>query len=595
VSRKTGVLAAALFLAAAAYGLEHASRTLFGPIAAQVNVRWLPDLEAPQREALERRFSLTRGAPVEGTTYTYLLTDTSSSNIRELVRHPSVLDTHHIDRAAFTLADSAVPIVVSGPDAQRRSRQAASMATAGWILAAGIAVLWVLVVSAPARMQQLGGILAAALHRMRDAVYRGIPEVSPQAAALFRILFMGTLVVFFFISPIGSGGVPTGPQATDTPWAMRVAGDVFISWPRLADLVGPWLLISGLLTVAGAFTRVSFAAFAVGAIAWGVLHSLRFGHHPVSALLVALLCLIPSRWGDAWSIDALRRRHPSAAGAREYGYTVWIPGVVLGVALAAAAVSKLREGGIGWILNGTVKYHFLTDAEQAPVDWGLRFGLEPGTAIALSFGAIAIEMLVLPIALFGPPWARLVAAAGTGAMFAGFWFFQGLYWPWWWILTLAFVPWHRVLVRDDRGASLVRLAARTRQGSRHITLRHVQAACIAVVMAQQIVASAWRLEIPPILSAYDMYSTTYASPEEYTRQTTSYALVVTMADGSVRECGISEEEAEHPALDNALARCVPGETDRIRTAGVEATKREVDWKTGRFLGMVRQPVRTEPR
>src|SRR5688572_30978934 len=117
-------------------------------------------------------------------------------------------------------------------------------------------------------------------------------------------------------------------------------------------------------------------------------------------------------------------------------------------------------------------------------------------------------------------------------MFAGFWFLQGLYWPWWWILMLAFAPWHRVL----RHASVPQQAA-TRS---IVMLRRAQSACIVALFAQQVAASLWRLEVPPVISAYDMYSTTYASPDEYTRRTTSYALVVTRADGSRGECVISE-------------------------------------------------------
>jgi hypothetical protein len=586
--RRAALVLVPAILFAASFALDRASRTLFGPMAAHVNVRWTPDLDEGVRQTLERRFSLTRGEADEGTTYLYLLTDVSSNNIRDLVTHPSVLDTHHIDRAAFTLADTAVPVVVADPLAQRRSRQAADAAAVLWIWAAVAAALWVLIIVAPTPMQHAGRALLGPGRTAGEAVYRAIPEVSPEAAALFRILFMGTLVLFFLISPIGSAGVPAGPQPADTPWLTRIAGDIFIASPSLANIVGPWLLISGMLTVVGAFTRVSFFAFTCGAIAWGVLLSLRFGHHPISALLVALLCLLPSRWGDAWSIDAvLRRRDRPAAAPREYGYTVWIPGVALGVALAAAGVSKLQEGGIDWILNGTVKYHFLTDAEQAPTDWGVRYGLEPNTAIALSFGAIAVEMLVLPIAVFGPPWLRLVAALAAGVMFAGFWFLQGLYWPWWWLLMLAFAPWHRVL-RDapEPKQAVPRSAA---------VLRGAQAACIAVLFAQQAAASLWRLEVPPVISAYDMYSTTYASPDEYTRRTTSYALVMTAADGSRRTCGISEDEAEDASLDPLVTRCFSNDLDNIRAVAVEATRRDVDWTTGRFRGLVRQPLREETR
>ena len=80
---------------------------------------------------------------------------------------------------------------------------------------------------------------------------------------------------------------------------------------------------------------------------------------------------------------------------KEYGYTVWVPGLVLGVVFAAAAVAKLRDAGVAWILNGTVKYHFLSDSVQAMVDWGLWIGRHHWLSVLLSFGAIAIETLVI--------------------------------------------------------------------------------------------------------------------------------------------------------------------------------------------------------
>jgi hypothetical protein len=57
---------------------------------------------------------------------------------------------------------------------------------------------------------------------------------------------------------------------------------------------------------------------------------------------------------------------------------------VLGVTFAAAAFAKLRLGGIGWITNGTVTYHFLTDSFDAPVE-------NCFDAAALSVRTISVE------------------------------------------------------------------------------------------------------------------------------------------------------------------------------------------------------------
>ena len=102
---------------------------------------------------------------------------------------------------------------------------------------------------------------------------------------------------------------------------------------------------------------------------------------------MTLLFLTWSRWGDAWSVDAwLRRDRPTRSVApQEYGYTVWMPSLILGVVFLASAEVKLEESGLAWIYNGTVKYHFLSDSPDAVVDWGLRLGSLPWLAVFLSF------------------------------------------------------------------------------------------------------------------------------------------------------------------------------------------------------------------
>jgi hypothetical protein len=54
-----------------------------------------------QRANLERTYHLANGRPVEATTWSYDLSDTSFGNIRSLVRAPLVDDTAHINRRFF--------------------------------------------------------------------------------------------------------------------------------------------------------------------------------------------------------------------------------------------------------------------------------------------------------------------------------------------------------------------------------------------------------------------------------------------------------------------------------------------------------------
>jgi hypothetical protein len=266
---------------------------------------------------------------------------------------------------------------------------------------------------------------------LRSIVSR-IPTGSAEQVAVFRIVFGIALLALFLQQRVGPAFVFQSTNAL-TPlheWLLTP----FVRAPSLTLWVLPWLLFWSALFIAGAASRFSYLMLTFGAFAWATVMTTRLGYHMVSALLVALLCLIPSRWGDAWSVDAWWRRRnlrlPVGTGSpQEYGYTIWMPGVVVGVIFAAAAVAKLHESGIAWILNGTVKYHFLSDAASAPLDWGLQVGLYPKLAVALSLGAILIESTIV----FGSFARRYVYRAIAGiagiALLSGFALFQGLSGP----------------------------------------------------------------------------------------------------------------------------------------------------------------------
>jgi hypothetical protein len=66
-----------------------------------IHIRWKPGTTDSERVELEGRFGLTKGEVTEGTTRAYRLTDTSTDNIRAMVRHPSVEDTANINRIRF--------------------------------------------------------------------------------------------------------------------------------------------------------------------------------------------------------------------------------------------------------------------------------------------------------------------------------------------------------------------------------------------------------------------------------------------------------------------------------------------------------------
>ncbi len=126
-----------------------------------------------------------------------------------------------------------------------------------------------------------------------------------------------------------------------------------------------------------------------------------------------------------------------------YGYSVWVPALAFGVAFAAAAWAKLTvpPGWTSWVLNGTVKYHFITDSVNAPVQWGLQLAAHPWLAVLASLVAIAIELLVVTAAFIRNEWYRLAMGLGAVCLIAGFGVFMGVFWPGWWVPLLGFLPW----------------------------------------------------------------------------------------------------------------------------------------------------------
>ena len=76
----------------------------FGP---RVNIRWADDVDDAARVDLEWLLKLLAGEQREGTTWLYDLGDPTPSGIKELIAHPSVADTFHIDRKLGTVSKDA--------------------------------------------------------------------------------------------------------------------------------------------------------------------------------------------------------------------------------------------------------------------------------------------------------------------------------------------------------------------------------------------------------------------------------------------------------------------------------------------------------
>jgi len=414
-----------------------------------------------------------------------------------------------------------------------------------------------------------------------EGLSRGVPVASPEAAAVFRILFTALTLGYLLLDP---ARLPEQPP-TDASYASAV-----VRWltanPGVADHLGTILIVTALAVIAGAATRVAFAAFVAAFLAWACLRTTDSSHHPISAFAVLMIALLPARWADAWSLDAWIRRRlgrdTPPLPSRRYGFALWLPGLVIGVTFAAAAWSKVASGP-EWILNGTIRYHFVTDLHQALVTWGPWLTSLPGVAMAGSFAAVAVEALLIGAAFLRGWRLRALAGAAALSLLAGFALFQGVIWWLWWLLLLGFVPWHLFVKRP-----------RTLHADQGIGL--AQAAAVIFVLVQQIVITTRHVEARPLFSTYDMYSTTYADAQQYEAKSNLVYRVVGVTAGGTRvpleDCQMSDAEAVALApapgqapLDSLgmdiVRSCLEGRPD-VAAVVLEGDRRVYDWDAGGF-------------
>ena len=320
------------------------------------------------------------------------------------------------------------------------------------------------------------------------------------------------------------------------------------------------------------------------------------------------LVLVP--WNANLTIAPPRLERGTSA--ESFGYAVWWPGAVLGLGLLAAAYAKLDTSGLQWVLGGAAKYHFVEDFQRAPTTWGLWIATHPAWAVAASCVAVAIEGLVV-IHLFFREWfARAIAGMAVLALLGGLYLLQGHFWPLWWVMLLAFVPW------DSLGRVVLRTAdARALAVQQAIPKYSI--VCVTAIVCVQLFASARRVEVEPFVSDYGMYSWTWPSTDVFDRQITRkyrvYHFVVAGDSGNV---DITSRLQSLPKAIDTLADAVDrsheggdlGSSDRdaLRTVGVMyqsafsapiskltvlRDEQAFDWQRGRFYQSAnRQPTGT---
>ena len=577
-----------------------AARLIAGPPGGRVHVRWQPSIDEASRQRLESQFRLLDPEPLEAETWRYNLVDPRPETIRAIVVEAAVADTHDINRGTFTLEPGAVRT-----GRRLRFNGGDTLVAAADALAGALAVLAALTVviglaghgdSSTAAARYAGGrtasiadALAALLAPARRWLQRGIPGIDARAAGLFRIVFGLAVLLFFYSHAIDAARLAS---SADMPSQGPFHASV-LQWlrahPTVVSWLWPWMLVTGLAFTVGLFTRAAFSLFVAAAVLWAFVAVAFDSTHPHSTLLLTLLALLPSRWGDARSIDARLNRTRERPPGTHYGYTVWVPGLIVGIAFAAAAWAKLTQAGgwTTWVMNGSVKYHFITDSMNALVDWGVHLAAHPQLAILASLGAIVIEALVITAAFSRSEGYRVAAGAAALSLIAGFLLFMGVFWPGWWIALLGFLPWRRISTWIWRPRS--RLETEPARSDRTITF--AQAAMIIFLLGQQLVVSALGIERAPMFTNYPMYSYTFASPAEFNAWLAPTYRIVVMTDEGRAElsCRPNADLAEQmgaalagssdaaAVVWRAVGAC-GGNLARARAVTIEEDRRVFDWE-----------------
>jgi hypothetical protein len=446
----------------------------------------------------------------------------------------------------------------------------------GSAYATALAGVLLLTIAGWRAVRDAGETISAA--SIRRGLSHGVPVASAHAAAAFRIAFRAC-ALWLVASDPAQGRLE--PVAVEAATGMRGAT---VRWlaahPAVADAVDPALYATGALVLVGAGGSAALVVFVLAFYLWSSVLTLTTSHHTIVALQTALIGLVGARWSDAWSVDAWVRTRTPGPADRRYGFAIWLPGFVLGVAFLAAAWSKL-DGGAAWVLNGTVKYHFVSDLDQAWVTWGPRMASIPGVAVVLSAAAVVIETILIAGSFVATVRWRALGGVLAASILAGFAVFQGVVWPGWWMLLLSFLPWQ-----------LIRATA---VGLGSAAIGRLQYGLVLAIVVAQVGVSAVRRELPPLLSAYDMYSTTYSTPDEYEWASNLEYRVAAQAGGRwigldgcvvddviagrVREAMASAAPVPAP-MRAVLERCLtmPGAS----AWRLEGDRRVYDWEAGVF-------------
>ena len=294
-----------------------------------------------------------------------------------------------------------------------------------------------------------------------DAAFNGWlfgPE-GPLRLGVCRAVVCGLYALHFglFDSFTGYAAAAEAPGVRAPGLAAAVLAPGIPPDPVMVGLHAAWVL-SLTLGAVGLLTRPALAAAA--ALSFYLL-ALPTGFGKVShaepTVVWVLLILACSRCGDAFSLDALRRRRAGWAGwagpapSGAYRWPVRLVWVQVSLVFGLAGWQKIEAAGLGWAMPGsfvpmTIEHFYYADPVSRLALWLPALG---PLAAVFGFAALLGEAL-FPLTLFSRR-ARWVLPPVMLSMQLSIAAFLGIYF-WAFLPAYAFfVPWERVLPGRRRG------------------------------------------------------------------------------------------------------------------------------------------------
>jgi hypothetical protein len=414
-----------------------------------------------------------------------------------------------------------------------------------------------------------------------------VPPLTASALGAFRMAF-GTAMMLALLRETPPDAIPFEAQRASSWLARQDLIRQLAATPEAGELTRQLGAAALALFAVGLWPRGALTVAASAITLFVGIGLNQKAMHDWGIPLITLWALTFVPWHDSVGVQSglarWRRRPVVPAAPRVRGLALWLPTLTLGVAFAAAAFAKLDTSGLAWITGGAVRFHFLQDAHQAPVQWGLLVAGSDPAAIGLSLAAVATEGLFWLAALTPSLLVRSVFGFAGITMMSGFFLFQGVFWPAWWALFLVFLPWPlvdrlRAARKPDTDAALATAS-----------LPAAASAVVVAIVAQQPIVSALRLESEPFLSDYSMYSYTWPSKRAFSEQfgeKITYALSVEGRAPDGFHDWLRATPVFFDALNEAAGLSVRGVawSDRTRAA-VGAARRAYQTDFGEPLSLV---------